>query len=155
MTSAGLPPRSMRMISTLLAVFLTLAICPVWVWGGSFSIGNADGSFETGLDGMTSQGDVRLIANVGVLLPTQGAQAVLLTTEPDGGATPPDVDMSSLRIDDVVIPASFTQLRIDYNFFTNEPAPSFANDRFVVDLILVDSSGQETLLEVDTGAYFS
>ncbi len=99
---------------------------------------------------MTSQGDVRLIANVGVLLPTQGAQAVLLTSEPDGGSTPPDADMSSLRIDNVIIPASFTQLRIDYNFFTNEPAPSFANDRFVVDLVLVDSSGQETLLEIDT-----
>ncbi len=79
----------MPIISNLLALLLIVFICPVWVWGGSFAIGSADGSFEAGLNGMTAQGDVRLVPNVGILLPTQGAQAALLTSEPDGGSTPP------------------------------------------------------------------
>ncbi len=148
MRPASLSLRSLPVFFLVLALFAVAILSPALVRGGSSAMGGADGSFETGLTGTTSQGEVRLVANVGALLPTQGSQAALLTSEPDRGSAPSDVDTSVLRIDHVTIDAHTTQLRLDYNVFTNEGTDDVANDRFVVDL--VDSSGQETLLEVDT-----
>lgn len=117
---------------------------------GTFAIGGADGSFETGLGGMVTAGDVRLVPSVGSLRPTQGSQAAWLTTEPDSGPTLADVDVSLLRIENFTLPVDAEQLRLDYSFLSNELSPSFANDRFSVTLVLIDAGGHETLLQTDT-----
>jgi PKD repeat protein len=114
------------------------------------TIGGADGSFETGLTGTVTAGVVRLVPRVGVLTPTQGVQALLMTTEPDSGSQPADANQASLRIENFAIPAGTGSLRLDYSFLTDETVPSRTNDRFTVTLVLISAGGQETLLAQDT-----
>ncbi|RLJ18334.1 hypothetical protein DJ031_11785 [bacterium endosymbiont of Escarpia laminata] len=132
----------------LLAV--VAGLLPFAMSAGIHDIGGADGSFETGFGGMVTVGDVRLVTGFGSLSPTEGAQAALLTTEPDMGTTKADADTALLTIVDFDIPADAAALRLDYDFLSNEPRPSFANDLFTVKLVLVSSGGVETLLTVDT-----
>ena len=132
----------------LLAV--VAGLLPLTVSAGIHDIGGADGSFESGFSGMVAVGDVRLVAGFGSLSPTEGAQAALLTTEPDAGTTKADADTALLSIVDFNIPVDAAALRLDYDFLSNEPRPSFANDLFTVKLVLVSSGGEETLLTVDT-----
>ncbi|MBA1443926.1 MAG: PKD domain-containing protein [Gammaproteobacteria bacterium] len=132
----------------LLAV--VAGLLPFTVSAGIHDIGGADGSFESGFSGMVIEGDVRLVDGFGSLRPTEGSQAALLTNEPDDGSTPGDADVSLLKIENFTIPAEMAALRLDYDFLSDEPRPSFANDQFTVKLILVSSGGEETLLTVDT-----
>ena len=144
---------SVFLTSTMVFLALLSLLCPA-SWAGTFAIGDADGSFESGADGVVWQGDVWLVTGFGPLRPTQGEQAVLLTTEPDDGPTLADADVSFLRIENVVIPAGADQFRLDYNFFTDELATSFTNDRFTVELQISDPADDIVLLEVDTFATF-
>lgn len=113
-------------------------------------LGDADGSFETGLHGATTTGDVRLVTALGALRPSQGTQALLLTTHPDAGVAPETATVSALSIAHITIPAGTTHLRLDGNFLTNELAPSFLNDHVTVRLhTAVDST---TLRTIDTYA---
>ena len=121
---------------------------------GTFTIGTADGSFENGFTGMVSEGDVRLVENFGILKPTQGSWAAVMTSEPDEGSTQADADVSSITIENLSIPADASTLRLDYNFLTDEPNPSRTNDRFTVSLVLVTASGEEELLAADTFSTF-
>lgn len=139
-----------KLLVGILMVLALLSLADVKSWAGTFLIGAADGSFETGLSGMVTQGDVRLVEAFGALRPTQGTQAVLLTTIPDGGAILTDADVSLLRIASVTVPPGTEQLRLDYNFLTNELTPSLTNDHFAIELVLVTVDGEETLLQVDT-----
>ena len=131
----------------LLSIFYLF--CHALVWAGTFSIGSADGSFEAGLMGTTASGDVRLHARLGSLRPSQGQQAVVLTTAPDAGAERLHAHTSVLRFDPMTIPDATPQLRLDYVFLTNERTPSYTNDRFAVTLVLI-AGGEATLLHVDT-----
>ncbi|MBL3619193.1 MAG: PKD domain-containing protein [gamma proteobacterium endosymbiont of Lamellibrachia anaximandri] len=132
----------------LLAV--VAGLLPFAVSAGTHDFGGADGSFETGFAGMVTEGDVRLVDGFGSLRPTEGSQAALLTNEPDDGSTPGDADVSLLKIENFTIPAEMAALRLDYDFLSDEPRPSFANDHFTVKLVLVSSGGEETLLTIDT-----
>ena len=131
----------------LLWSLLLSLLCPV-SWAGTFTVGGADGSFESGLRGMVTAGDVRLVTGLGALRPSQGAQALLLSTSPDTGVTLMDETVSTVRLAHVTIPASTTHLRLDWNVLTNELAPSFTNDRFTVRLRT--ATDETTLLMVDT-----
>ncbi|RRS35282.1 MAG: hypothetical protein NV67_11010 [Gammaproteobacteria bacterium (ex Lamellibrachia satsuma)] len=131
----------------LLAV---VGLLPFAVAAGTHDIGGADGSFESGFSGMVTEGDVRLVDGFGSLRPTEGTQAALLTSEPDDGSTQGDADVSLLKIENFTIPVGTAALRLDYDFLSDEPRPSFANDQFTVKLVLVSSGGEETLLTVDT-----
>jgi PKD repeat protein len=142
----------MKTLARALVLLVLLSLSSTVSWAGTFAIGEADGSFEAGLDGMVIQGDVRLVASFGSLRPTQGTQALLLTTAPDTGPTLADADVSLVRIEHISIPISAEQLRLDYNFLTDELTPSFTNDRFSVKLLLISANGEETLLQVDTFA---
>ena len=113
-------------------------------------IGGADGSFETDLTGTTTSGDVTLVSNLGTLQPTEGVQALLLTTAPDAGDTVPDADVSTYLVENFTIDATYGTLRVDYNFLTDEPSPSATNDQFVVTLILITAGGDVQLLVTDT-----
>ncbi|QYZ65326.1 MAG: hypothetical protein OI74_04600 [Gammaproteobacteria bacterium (ex Lamellibrachia satsuma)] len=112
------------------------------------NIGTADGSFESGFVGMVSEGDAQIVTGHGPLLPTQGGQAALLTSQPDSGPALLDVDVSRIRIVDFTVPAGATELRLDYNFLSNEPNPSYMNDRFTVRLLT--PGGEDVLLQEDT-----
>ncbi|RLJ18328.1 hypothetical protein DJ031_11755 [bacterium endosymbiont of Escarpia laminata] len=112
------------------------------------NIGAADGSFESGFAGMLTEGDAQVVTGHGPLLPTQGGQAALLTSQPDDGPALLDTDVSRIRIEDFTIPAGTTELRLDYNFLSNEPNPSYMNDRFTVRLLT--AGGEEILLQEDT-----
>ncbi len=118
-------------------------------------VGPLDGTFETGLGTLPTSGDVSLIDRLGVLEPTEGTQALLLTTGPDSGTDAGDATVSSVTIADFSIGAEYATLRLDYSFLTNEPEPSFANDSFDVELILQTSAGEELLLASDTFDSFS
>lgn len=139
-----------RLLPGLLAALILMSHAVSRSWADISAIGAAEGSFETGLTGMVTAGDVRLVHGLGALRPPQGTQAVLLTTAPDGGELAVDVDVSLLRIPQVTVPAETPYLRLDYNVLTNEMASSLANDHFTVTLVLLSASGEETLLEVDT-----
>ena len=143
--------RTLYRLLVIAILALTLCILPcASSWAGVSGIGNADGSFENGLNGMATAGDVRLVAGFGAIRPTQGAQAVLLTTEPDAGSTLADTDEALIRIDQVTIPIETPQLRLDYVFLTNELTPTFTHDQFTVTLALINAGGEEILLQVDT-----
>jgi PKD repeat protein len=117
-------------------------------------IGTADGSFEAGLTGAVTTGNASLVSNIGALRPTDGVQAVLLTTEPDSGVAPTDATVSTLSIASFQIDAAYGTLRLDYNFLTDEPTPSRTNDRFTVTLI-ASTGGEEQVLKSDTfGEFF-
>jgi hypothetical protein len=116
----------------------------------TFSIGAADGSFESGLGGMVPTGDVSLVTNLGILQATEANQALLMTTLPDDGSTPADADISTLLIENFTIGAEYATLRLDYNFLTDEPTPSYTNDEFTVRLVLVTAGGDELLLAENT-----
>ncbi len=99
---------------------------------------------------MSTTGDVRLVTALGALRPSQGTQALLLTTNPDAGVAPETATVSALSIAHVTIPAGTTHLRLDGNFLTNELAPSFLNDPVTVRLhTAVDTTRLHT---VDTYA---
>ncbi len=119
------------------------------VMTGSYAVGVVDGSFETDLSGATAQGDVRLVASQSALQPTQGSQALLMTTEPDDGSTLADIDSSLLSIESITVPVDATRLQVDFNLLTDEATPSYTNDEFTLRLVH-DASGD--LLEnlVDT-----
>lgn len=118
-------------------------------------IGGLDGTFESDLAGATATGDATLVPNIGVLLPTEGVQALLLTTVPDAGSTPADADEASLTVASFTVDAAYASIRLEYNFLTNEPDPSFANDSFTVKLVLVGSGDEQVLLASDTfGVFF-
>ncbi|MCB1849724.1 MAG: PKD domain-containing protein [Gammaproteobacteria bacterium] len=112
------------------------------------NIGGADGGFENGFTGMFTEGDAQIVTGHGPLLPTQGSQAALLTNQPDAGPALADVDESRIRIVDFTIPAGVTELRLDYNFLSNEPNPSYMIDRFTVRLLA--PGGEEILLQEQT-----
>jgi PKD repeat protein len=118
-------------------------------------MGAADGGFETGLQGVVTQGDVRLVETLGGLRPTQGTQAVLLSTQPNSGTSPAEAQVSLLRINNIRIPADAEQLRLDYYMLSNEPTPSLTNDCFTVELALMHADGGEVRLQVDTFAMMS
>jgi PKD repeat protein len=148
-----LPCRSSGPRHFLLAAWMLMSLlASTTSGGGSALFGTADGSFETGLQSATTAGDVRLVEAFGGLRPTQGTQAVLLTTQPDGGTSPGDADMSLLRLEHITIPAEAQQLRLDVNMLSNELTPSFTNDRFTVEIDLLSTEGTQTLLQVDTFA---
>ena len=108
------PTTTTRPFLTGVLVVLTLLSLPAAMsWAGTFALGGADGSFETGLGGMVTAGDVHLVPSVGVLRPTQGGQAAFLTTTPDAGAALTDADVSLLRLEQLTIPAAMAQLRLD------------------------------------------
>ncbi|MCP3866782.1 MAG: PKD domain-containing protein [Gammaproteobacteria bacterium] len=113
-------------------------------------IGGADGSFESGSGGTTISGHVGLVPGIGILRAPQGNQAMLLTTEPDEGSAPSDADISTLAIENFVVPAEYATLRLNYNFLTKEPSPSYTNDAFTAKLILVTAGGEKALLTADT-----
>jgi PKD repeat protein len=115
-------------------------------------VGPVDGSFENGFAGMTVTGEARIVSALGILRPTQGTQAAVLSTAPDAGATPADADAASLLIEGVTIPAGTATLRLDASLLSNEPAPSYANDRFAIVLRNSLSGVETTLAEVDTFA---
>ncbi|MCB1852888.1 MAG: PKD domain-containing protein, partial [Gammaproteobacteria bacterium] len=137
------------LVSVFVAALVTAA-SGLPVAAATFTLGSADGSFESGLGGTTTTGDVSLVPNLGVLQATQGTQALLMTTSPDAGATPGDADVSTLLIQNFTIGAQYGTLRLSYNFLTNEPGPSFTNDQFLVKLVLVSAGGEQTLLSSDT-----
>ena len=146
--TATLHQTRQRSLIGMLIVLMLLCLAAATSQAGTFTIGSADGSFETGLGGMITVGDVQLVSSLGALRPTQGGQAALLTTAPDAGAALSDADVSSLRIDQFTIPVGTAHLRLDYIFLTNELTPSKINDRFTVTL----ETATETvlLLTVDT-----
>ncbi|WP_200343556.1 PKD domain-containing protein [Halochromatium glycolicum] len=124
-------------------------------WSGSaraasFAVGGADGSFESDLTGTVTEGAVGLVPGIGIIGPSQGAGALLMTTEPDEGSQPADADAAELRVEGFGIPAGTGSLRLDYSFLTNEPTPSRTNDRFTVELVLITAGGEERLLAQDT-----
>jgi hypothetical protein len=80
-----------------LVVLASLAIAQLGA--DTFQLGSADGSFETGLAGMVTEGDVSVVPSFGIVFPTEGNRALLMTTEPDSGSTPADADTSSVRIE--------------------------------------------------------
>ncbi len=140
------------LIRSMVILSLVALLCNICNsgWAGDFNIGGADGSFESDFTGMTTTGDVRLVPSFGSLNPTQGAQAAVLTTEPDEGSTLADVDISLLSIENFTIPVDTEELRLDYNFLTDELTPSFTNDLFSVKLLLITAGGEELLLGIDT-----
>ncbi|MEZ5559640.1 MAG: PKD domain-containing protein [Pseudomonadales bacterium] len=127
-----------------------LALASAWVHAATNVIGSADGSFETGLTGTTASGDASLISGIGILDAIEGDQSLLLTTEPDSGATPADASVSTLLIENFTIGAQYATLRLNYNFLTDEPDPSYANDAFTVKLVLVTAGGEQVVLSSDT-----
>ena len=134
------------MLSTLTAITASAA---------TNIIGGADGTFETDLTGFVVTGDVNQVPNLGIVQPTEGAQALLLTTEPDAGSAPGDATVSTLLIENFTIDAAYATLRVNYNYLTDEPGPSYANDTFEVRLILVTAGGEEQLLASDTFDQFT
>jgi PKD repeat protein len=141
-------------LKALMCFMLITMLKTVPADSATFNIGAADGSFESGLGGMTPSGDVSLVSNLGILQATGGTQALLMTTTPDDGSTPADADSSTLLIESFEIGAEYATLRLDYNFLTDEPRPSFTNDAFTVRLVLVTAGGEEHLLSVDTFTEF-
>ncbi|MEZ5552745.1 MAG: PKD domain-containing protein [Pseudomonadales bacterium] len=137
-------------IRRLTAASVLLSCLPGTILAETNILGAADGSFETGLGGMTTTGDAMIVTGLGILEATEGGQALLLTTEPDFGSTPADADVSTISIASFTIDPAYETLRIDYNLLTDEPDPSFANDAFSVKLVLVTAGGEETLLTSDT-----
>jgi len=144
--------RNINSVSQKLAksIFILLNFWCISVFAGNFNIGSVDGSFETDLNGFVVQGDVNLVSSLGVLSPTQGDSAVLLTTKPDQGSQLLDIDESLLRIVNFIVPADASTLRLDYNFLTDESIPSYTNDNFNVKLVLISAGGEEQLLKFDT-----
>jgi PKD repeat protein len=136
-------------------LLLALLVCaPAELAGAATTqLGGADGGFETGAAGTSRSGDVRLVGPYAGVRPTQGGRQALLTTEPDGGPAAADVDASIVRFESFTVPAGLAELRIDYDFLTNEVAPSRANDRFRVELVRVGATDE--LLQADTFDRFS
>ncbi|MCB2099794.1 MAG: PKD domain-containing protein, partial [Rhodobacterales bacterium] len=116
----------------------------------SNTIGATDGSFESGLVGVTTTGDVRSVTHFGTALPSDGGRGVALTTEPSSGTTAADADSSTLSIENFSIPAGTTTLRLDYDVFTDEAPASPSNDTFTAKLVLVTAGGENILLASDT-----
>ncbi len=138
-----------RPISALFGTFLLMLTATAAI-AETNALGSADGNFETGLGNTTATGDSAIVTGLGTLAPTKGMQSLLMTTQPDSGATPADADVSTLRFDDFTIGSEFATLRLDYNFLTNEPNPSLANDAFTVTLVLVTAGGEEIALSSNT-----
>ncbi len=136
-------------------IALLLLAASGWVYAATNVIGPADGTFETDLSGATTTGDVLLTDSLGILKPTQGTQALLMTTAPDAGTSPGDATVSTVLIENFTIGAEYATLRMSYTFLTNEPDPSFANDIFESTLVLVTAGGEEILLSSDTFDDFS
>ncbi|WP_279244293.1 PKD domain-containing protein [Candidatus Litorirhabdus singularis] len=137
-----------RIFGLLTTVLLALS-------GGSLQsatnvIGSADGSFESGLGGTTPSGSVELVANLGALSAIEGAQSLLISNAGDAGSTTADIDSSTLLIENFTIDPAYSTLRLNYNFLTNEPGPSFANDAFTVTLVMVTDADEEVVLASDT-----
>ncbi|RRS34687.1 MAG: hypothetical protein OI74_04590 [Gammaproteobacteria bacterium (ex Lamellibrachia satsuma)] len=142
-------------LSLALLLGLQAGVSSNALWAADHAIGAADGTFESGLGGTVTTGDVATSAGIGILQPTEGVQAVLMTTSPDAGTQPTDADVSTLTIENFIIPVDASTLRLDYNFLTNETTPSKTNDRFTVKLLLVTAGGEEILLVQDTfGAFY-
>lgn len=132
-----------------MVAFVCLSLLsPMVAFAVDRNIGGADGGFENGFTGMFTEGDAQIVTGHGPLLPTQGSQAALLTNQPDAGPALADVDESRIRIVDFTIPAGITELRLDYNFLSNEPNPSYMIDRFTVRLLA--PGGEEILLQEQT-----
>ena len=148
------PKKTIQIISAIFVFVSHFFLLSGFAAAGTFNIGGADGSFENGFTGMVTGGDVRLVENVGILKPTQGGWAAVLTSEPDAGSTPADADISYILIENFTIPADVSSLRLDYNFLTDEPNPSLTNDQFTVRMVLVTSGGEEELLTADTFSTF-
>ena len=138
----------------LIPLFLVFIFSPVRVSAVDFTIGGGDGRFENGFNGMTPEGNVRVVNSIGIVFPTEGNQAALLTNEPDSGSTIVDADVSRLLIENFTIPAGSESLRLDYNFLTDETTPGFTNDQLLVKLLLISAGGEQQLLSVDTFANF-
>ena len=143
-----------QLIGSLVMLSLAVLLCNPG-WAGDFNIGGADGSFESDFSGMTTTGDVRLVPSFGSLSPTQGVQAAVLTTEPDDGATLADADISLLSIENFTIPADAEELRLDYNFLTDELTPSFTNDLFSVKYSLLQQVARNYYSESIPLVHFS
>ena len=118
------------------------------------SLGAADGSFESGLVGMNTSGNVRVVTALGILRPTHGHQAVLLTTAPNAGATPGSAHGATVSLANLTVPAASATLRADVSFLTNEPDPAYTNDTLTIVLRHNATAVEQTLATLDTFALF-
>ncbi|MEM7000739.1 MAG: PKD domain-containing protein, partial [Pseudomonadota bacterium] len=143
-TRMGSPYRLMR------AGLLGLTLLAGAVHADTNAIGAADGSFETDLSGATTTGDTVLVSGLGILRPVEGSQALLMTTEPDAGEAKADADVSTYEVANFTIDAAYSTLRLSFNYLTDEPNPSYANDALDVTLVLVTAGGETVLLTSDT-----
>ncbi len=143
-----LPSPTLRRL--LAALTTASALVTGSVHAATNQLGSADGSFESGLGGTSVTGDATLVPRIGMLTAIEGDQSLLLTTEPDFGAEPADADVSTLVVDDFIVPPEYATLRLTYDFLTDEPDPSFGNDTFEVTLVMVTAGGEEVVLASDT-----
>jgi PKD repeat protein len=147
-TQSGSASRSFGAPAIILMLLVLLNQNPLQA--ATNTIGTADGTFESGLGGTTQTGTVELLGNVGVFSAIEGSQSLLISNPDDAGSTTTDIDSSTLLIEDFSIDAAYATLRMNYNFLTNEPGPSFANDSFTVTLFFVTAGGDEVVLASDT-----
>ena len=97
-------------------------------------------SFEDGISGWTTKGDVRIISSLGILSPTEGQRMVIAGT---GFGAVEDSDSSLSR--SFTVPSSAKYLTLDYNFVSEEPM-TFVGTQFDDTLIfnlIKDGSTEE------------
>ena len=97
-------------------------------------------SFEDGISGWTTKGDVRIISSLGILSPTEGQRMVIAGT---GFGAVKDSDSSLSR--SFTVPSSAKYLTLDYNFVSEEPM-TFVGTQFDDTLIfnlIKDGSTEE------------